>query len=120
MIMDSNALEIVQEFLDVYDGEKSYRMVDVELLLLRQSKEELLEFLEKLVSSYSKLLKKSIRYDKTDWRINDIVAKRFRLKMAANTLRNAIATQRRQSETSNPHFRPACGKMQKPLEGASS
>ena len=118
--MDKNALEIVQDFLDVYDGENSYRMVDVELLLLRQSPLELLGFLEKLVANYSKLLKKSIRYDKTDWRINDIVAKRFRLKMAANTLRNAIATQRRQSESCNPHISPSGCKVQDPLEAAST
>ncbi len=46
------------------------------------------DFLQELNKDLSKKLSKHIKYDKTNPYINDIVAKRWRIKMAINTIRN--------------------------------
>jgi hypothetical protein len=44
--------------------------------------------LQELQKDYGKALSKLIQEDKTNSMINELVAKRFRIKMAINTIRN--------------------------------
>ena len=80
----------VQEYLTVIldDGDRVYQVVNVELLLRRRPPEAVISFLQELNKDLSKKLSKLIKYDKTNPYINDIVAKRWRIKMAINTIRN--------------------------------
>ena len=80
----------VQEYLTVIldDGDRVYQVVNVELLLRRHPPEAVISFLQELNKDLSKKLSKLIKYDKTNPYINDIVAKRWRIKMAINTIRN--------------------------------
>ena len=80
----------VQEYLTVIldDGNRVYQIVNVELLLRRHPPEAVISFLQELNRDLSKKLSKLIKYDKTNPYINDIVAKRWRIKMAINTIRN--------------------------------
>ena len=57
-------------------------------LLRRHPPEAVITFLKELHKDYGKSLSQLIQDDKTNSRINELVAKRFRIKMAINTIRN--------------------------------
>ena len=91
--MTRKAINDVQEYLTVVldDGDRVYQIVNVELLLRRHPPEAVISFLQELNRDLSKKLGKYIRDDKTNSYINDIVAKRWRIKMAINTIKNCGA-----------------------------
>jgi len=88
--MTKKAITDVQEFLTVVmdDGDRVYQIVNVELLLRRHPPEAVISFLQELNKDLSKNLSKHIKHDKTNPHINDIVARRWRIKMAINTIKN--------------------------------
>jgi hypothetical protein len=88
--MTKKAITNIQEFLTVVmdDGDRVYQIVNVELLLRRHPPEAVISFLQELNTDLSKKLRKHIKHDKTNPYINEIVAKRWRIKMAINTIRN--------------------------------
>ncbi|WP_054030116.1 hypothetical protein [Desulfatitalea tepidiphila] len=88
--MTKRAIHDVQSFLTFMqsDGDRVYQIVNVELLLRRHPPEAVVSFLQELHKDYGKALSKLIQEDKTSSQINELVAKRFRIKMAINTIRN--------------------------------
>ncbi len=87
--MTKKIISNVQEFLTVVGEDRVYQIVNVELLLRRHPPEAVIAFLDKLRSEYSKELSGLIKNNKTDPKINELVAKNFRIKMAINTIKNA-------------------------------
>ena len=86
--MTKKVINHVQEFLTIIDDDKIYQIVNVELLLRRHPAGSVIAFLKELQSDYKKELSKLIKTDRTDSRINELVAKSFRIKMAINTIKN--------------------------------
>lgn len=88
--MTKRAINDIQSFLTFMeaDGKRVYQIVNVELLLRRHPPEAVITFLQELHKDYSKTLSQLIQEDKTNSMINELVAKRFRIKMAINTIRN--------------------------------
>ena len=86
--MTKKVINHVQEFLTIIDDGKVYQIVNVELLLRRHPPDAVIAFLKELQSDYKKELSKLIKIDRTDSRINELVAKSFRIKMAINTIKN--------------------------------
>ena len=88
--MTKRAINDVQSFLTFVetDGNRVYQIVNVELLLRRHPPEAVVSFLQELHRDYGKSLSNLIQEDKTNSMINELVAKRFRIKMAINTIRN--------------------------------
>ena len=88
--MTKRAIHDVQSFLPFIqtDGNRVYQIVNVELLLRRHPPDAVITFLQELHKDYGKALSKLIQEDKTSSQINELVAKRFRIKMAINTIRN--------------------------------
>ncbi|BBO72680.1 hypothetical protein DSCW_00970 [Desulfosarcina widdelii] len=88
--MTKSSINDVQSFLTFMEtnGNRVYQIVNVELLLRRHPPEAVVSFLQELHKDYSKELSNLIQEDKTNSMINELVAKRFRLKMAINTIRN--------------------------------
>jgi hypothetical protein len=86
--MTKRVINHVQEFLTVVGNGKVYQIVNVELLLRRHPPDAVIAFLKELQSDYKKELAKLIKADRTDSRINELVAKSFRIKMAINTIKN--------------------------------
>jgi hypothetical protein len=86
--MTKRVINRVQEFLTVINNGKVYQIVNVELLLRRHPGEAVIAFLKELQSDYKKELAQLVKTDRTDPRINELVAKTFRLKMAINTIKN--------------------------------
>ena len=87
--MNEQAIMDAQAFLTIRHEDHVHQMVNVDLLLRRHGPDAVLEFLYALQEDYKKRLKKLIQKDRTSPRINDLVAKRFRIRMAINTIRNA-------------------------------
>lgn len=88
--MTKRAINSIQEFLTFVqkDGNRVYQIVNVELLLRRHPPEAVITFLQELQKDFAKELANLIKEDKTNSQINELVAKRFRIKMAINTIRN--------------------------------
>ncbi len=88
--MTKRAINDVQSYLTFIEteGNRVYQIVNVELLLRRHPPEAVVSFLQELHKDYGKSLSRLIQEDKTSSQINELVAKRFRLKMAINTIRN--------------------------------
>ncbi len=87
--MTKKMINTVQDYLTVVGEGKVYQIVNIQLLLKRHPPEAVISFLQELQKDYKKQLKQIITKNKTDPRINEIVAKNFRIKMAINTIRNA-------------------------------
>ena len=87
--MTKKIISTVQEYLTVVGEDKVYQIVNVELLLRRHPPEAVIAFLQQLRNEYQKELGQLIKNNKTDARINELVAKNFRIKMAINTIKNA-------------------------------
>jgi hypothetical protein len=79
----------VQEFLTYCGEDRIYQIVNVEVLLKRHPPEAVIGFLIMLREDYKKELRSLLQENKTDAKINELVAKNFRIKMAINTIRNA-------------------------------
>ena len=79
--MTKPAINDVQSFLTFMqsDGDRVYQIVNVELLLRRHPPDAVIAFLQELNKDYGKALSKLIQEDKTSSRINELVAKRFRI-----------------------------------------
>ena len=87
--MTKKIINRVQDFLTVVGEDRVYQIVNVELLLKRHPPEAVIGFLTLLREDYKKELAKLVRDNRTDPRINELVAKNFRIKMAINTIKNA-------------------------------
>ena len=87
--MTKKIINAVQDYLTVVDENKVYQIVNVQLLLKRHPPGAVISFLRELQRDYKKDLRRVIANNKTDPRINEIVAKNFRIKMAINTIKNA-------------------------------
>jgi len=87
--MTKRVINEVQEYLTVCGEDRVYQIVNVELLLRRHPPEAVIGFLNLLRDDYKKELKQLIQNNKTDPRINELVAKNFRIRMAINTIKNS-------------------------------
>jgi hypothetical protein len=87
--MTKKIIHQVQDYLTVVGEKKVYQIVNVELLLRRHPPEAVIAFLDQLRNEYKKELGQLIKQNKTDERINDLLAKNWRIKMAIITIKNA-------------------------------
>ena len=87
--MTKKIISQVQEFLTYCGEDRVYQIVNVEVLLKRHPPEAVIGFLTLLREDYKKELRDLLSENKTDPRINELVAKNFRIRMAINTIRNA-------------------------------
>ena len=91
--MTKKIISNVQEYITVVSDDKCYQIVNVELLLRRHPPEAVIAFLDQLRTEYKKKLGELIKNNKTDERINDLLAKNWRIKMAIITIKNAREVQ---------------------------
>ena len=88
--MSKNEISNIQDFLTIDEkgNKKKYQIVNVEFLLRRHPPSAVIGFLDELHKDYKKKLQKIIREDKTSSKLNDIIATKFRIKMAINSIKN--------------------------------
>ena len=91
--MTKRVINEVQEYLTICGENRIYQIVNVELLLSRHPPEAVIAFLDQLRMEYKKELGQLIKNNKTDEKINELVAKNFRLKMAITTIKNSKGVQ---------------------------
>ena len=91
--MTKKIISNVQDYLTVLSEDRCYQIVNVELLLRRHPPEAVIAFLDQLRNEYKKELGQLIKNNKTDSRINDLLAKNWRIKMAIITIKNAREVQ---------------------------
>jgi hypothetical protein len=87
-MMTKKIISNVQEFLTIVGEDRVHQIVNVELLLRRHPPQAVIAFLQQLRSEYKKELSQLIKNNKTDSRINELLAKNWRIKMAINTIKN--------------------------------
>ncbi len=87
--MTKRVINEVQEYLTICGEDRVYQIVNVEMLLKRHPGEAVIGFLDLLRDDYKKELKQLVQENKTNPKINELVAKNFRLKMAINTIKNS-------------------------------
>jgi hypothetical protein len=87
--MTKRVINEVQEYLTICGEDRVYQIVNVEMLLKKHPGDAVIGFLNLLRDDYKKELKQLIQTNKTDSRINELVAKNFRIRMAINTIKNA-------------------------------
>jgi len=87
--MTKRVINEVQDYLTVCGEGRVYQIVNVETLLRRHPPEAVIAFLQQLRREYSKKLSGLVKDNKTDPKINELVANNFRLRMAINTIRNS-------------------------------
>ena len=87
--MTKRVINEVQEYLTICGEDRVYQIVNVEMLLKKHPGNAVIGFLNLLRDDYKKELKQIIQTNKTDPRINELVAKNFRIRMAINTIKNA-------------------------------
>jgi hypothetical protein len=92
-MMTKKVINQVQDYLTVVAEDRCYQIINVELLLRRHPPEAVIAFLDQLRTEYKKELSQLIKSNKTDPKINELVAKNFRIKMAINTIKNAKEVQ---------------------------
>ncbi len=91
--MTRTEIEDAQKFLTLLRDDRVYRICNVEQLLERHKPEAVLEVLQEFRKDCLRDLRTLILRDKTHPRINMLVAMNFRLRMAINTIKNAIAAE---------------------------
>ena len=87
--MTKRVINEVQEYLTICGEDRVYQIVNVEMLLKRHPGDAVIGFLNLLRDDYKKELKKLIQDNKTNPKINELVAKNFRIRMAINTIKNS-------------------------------
>jgi hypothetical protein len=87
--MTKRIINEVQEYLTICGEDRVYQIVNVERLLKKHPGEAVIGFLNLLRDDYKKELKQLIKDNKTNPKINELVAKNFRIRMAINTIKNA-------------------------------
>ena len=87
--MTKRVINEVQEYLTICGEDRVYQIVNVERLLKKHPGEAVIGFLNLLRDDYKKELKLLIKDNKTNPKINELVAKNFRIRMAINTIKNA-------------------------------
>ena len=88
--MSKKEIDNIQDFLTIVkeDENRKHQIVNVELMLHRHKPGTVIDFLGGLHKEYARKLQKIIREDKTSTRLNEIIATKFRIKMAINCIRN--------------------------------
>lgn len=90
--MSNNDIQNIQQFLTVVDEEKDkkYQIVNIQLLLRRHPPTAVIRFLTDLHKDYTRKLQKVIREDRTSSKIDQIIAAKWRVKMAINAIKNTV------------------------------
>ena len=88
--MTKRVINQVRDYMTIVTEDRVYQICPVEMLLRQHTPEAVVGFLELLRADYKKELREILKENKTHPKINHLVVLNFRLKMAINTIKNAI------------------------------
>jgi hypothetical protein len=81
-----------QEFLTVYHDNRSRKIVDIETLLKKHPTWRVKDFLGQMFKERQKVLRDLISTDKTNRKLDETIARMFRLNMAIKTIEKEVIT----------------------------
>jgi len=84
--MTTEAITAAQDYLTVIYGDRRRRILNIMVLLENHQTEAVIGFLKSLLREKEKMLRKYILRDKTDPRLDDLVAVMFRIYMSIEVL----------------------------------
>ena len=84
--MTTEIITEAQDYLTVVHGERRRRILNVMVLLENHQTEAVIGFMKSLLREKEKMLRKYILRDKTDPRLDDLVAVMFRIYMSIEVL----------------------------------
>jgi hypothetical protein len=84
--MKQDTMKEAQDYLTVNRGNGGVKLVDLEFLFTRLPPAKAVEVLYGVLDEYKRMLKELVLLDKTSPKINDTIAKTFRVHMAIRTL----------------------------------
>jgi len=84
--MTTEAITAAQDYLTVSHGDRRRRILNIMVLLENHPTETVVRFMKSLLREKEKLLRKYILRDKTDPRLDDLVAVMFRIYMSIEVL----------------------------------
>jgi len=84
--MTTEVITAAQDYLTVAHGDRRRRILDISTLLENHPTETVVRFMKSLLREKEKLLRKYILRDKTDPRLDDLVAVMFRIYMSIEVL----------------------------------
>ena len=90
--MNKSSIDNIQAFLTVDKGDDKpkYQIINIQLLLRRHSPSAVIRFLTDLHKDYTRKLQKIIQEDKTSCKVDQIIAAKWRVKMAINAIKNYV------------------------------
>jgi hypothetical protein len=90
--MNKTCIDNIQAFLTVDKGDDKPKcqIINIQLLLRRHPPSAVIQFLTSLHKDYTRKLHKVIREDKTSCKIDEIIAAKWRVKMAINAIKNYV------------------------------
>ena len=89
--MSRQTIQEAQEFLTVHYNEGVKKILDIETLLKRHSVWRVKEFLDQMFKERQQVLKDLISTDKTNHKVDETIARMFRLNMAIKTIEREVS-----------------------------
>ena len=84
--MTTEAITAAQDYLTIIYGDRRRRILNIMVLLENHQTEAVIGFMKSLLREKEKMLRKYILRDKTDPRLDDLVAVMFRIYMSIEVL----------------------------------
>ena len=88
--MTTEAITAAQDYLTVIYGDRRRRILNIMVLLENHQTEAVIGFMKSLLREKEKMLRKYILRDKTDPRLDDLVAVMFRIYMCIQVLESEV------------------------------
>ena len=88
--MSRKTIQEAQEFLTIYHDNHIRKILDIEILLKRHSAWRVKEFLDQMFKERQQVLKDLISTDKTNHKVDETIARMFRLNMAIKTIEKEV------------------------------
>lgn len=84
--MSRETVQEAQEFLTIHNNNHIRKIVDIETLLKRHPTWRVKEFLDQMFKERQKVLRDLISTDKSNHKVDETIARMFRLNMAIKTI----------------------------------
>ncbi len=88
--MRTQIIAEAQDYLTVIHGERKRRLLNITTLMENHPTEAVIRFMKSLLREKEKMLRKYILRDKTDPRLDDLVAVMFRIYMCIQVLESEV------------------------------
>ena len=90
--MSRETIQEAQAFLTIYHDDRIRKIVDIGTLLQNHPSWRVKEFLNQMFTEREKILRELISKDKSSHKVDETIARMFRLNMAIKTMEKEVIT----------------------------